>query len=85
MKNTLLLAYAGAMLLIAVSCRKNINQPERNCVEKDLDCGNTGCPEYYDPVCGCNSKTYHNSCDAEVHGIKKWTKGACPGDEDTTK
>jgi hypothetical protein len=32
----------------------------------------------YDPVCGCNNKTYGNACAAECSGIKKYTKGECP-------
>ena len=32
----------------------------------------------YDPVCGCNQKTYSNACMAQCHGITKYVKGECP-------
>jgi hypothetical protein len=45
------------------------------CVEKiNPDCV---CILIYDPVCGCNNKTYGNSCQAECSGIMQYTKGEC--------
>ena len=35
------------------------------------------CPENYDPVCGCDNKTYTNQCNAEINGVISWVKGPC--------
>lgn len=47
----------------------------KQCIEKPVaDCV---CTMQYDPVCGCNNKTYSNACTAECAGIKVYTKGPC--------
>ena len=38
---------------------------------------NCECVEVYDPVCGCDGKTYTNACKASCEGVKSWTKGEC--------
>jgi hypothetical protein len=35
----------------------------------------------YNPVCGCNNKTYGNACAAECAGITEYTKGPCKESE----
>ncbi|HNG90064.1 MAG TPA: PKD domain-containing protein, partial [Saprospiraceae bacterium] len=49
------------------------------CVDSSLIVPGGNCIALWDPVCGCDGKTYGNSCEARIfHGITSWVPGACP-------
>lgn len=60
------------MLMVAFGCHKEVDP---DCVEQPYD--GRACPFIYNPVCGCNGKTYGNSCVAESVGILKYSTGEC--------
>ena len=48
-----------------------------DCIDESKINDQIACIEIYDPVCGCNSKTYDIDCHAKNDGVLLWTVGAC--------
>ncbi|MEY4541061.1 MAG: hypothetical protein RLZZ306_2818 [Bacteroidota bacterium] len=73
MKKITLILIVGAM----IGCEQKLVEDDINpdCVEK-LNT-NIACTLQYDPVCGCNGKTYGNACAADASGIRVVYKGEC--------
>ena len=70
--------WISLLILIIVSCSKDKENNNENCIDESLIDITSACIEIYDPVCGCNGITYPNSCYAiTFNGIKSFTKGAC--------
>ena len=54
-----------------------------SCISKQDNCQalhnrqEIGCTREYLPVCGCNNRTYSNSCEANAWGIRDFLNGEC--------
>jgi len=62
------------IILIFFNCSSQKDYKENCIVGEKLT---IPCTKEYNPVCGCNDKTYPNSCYAEREGVTDWSKGAC--------
>ena len=49
----------------------------QNCIDTSKMNLNQVCSTIYDPVCGCDDRTYQNECRAEANGVVLWSKGIC--------
>ncbi|MDB2520775.1 Kazal-type serine protease inhibitor family protein [Flavobacteriaceae bacterium] len=73
--NRIISLFIWILLLIISACGKE--EQSSDCIDTDKIELTKACIEIYKPVCGCDNKTYSNSCFAGINGLKSWTEGTC--------
>ncbi|MFN3916947.1 MAG: Kazal-type serine protease inhibitor domain-containing protein [Flavobacteriales bacterium] len=67
------------IVVILLSCgnRKKTNAAKDDCINPAKIDPAAMCTADYNPVCGCDNKTYSNACRAINNGVTRWMPGEC--------
>jgi hypothetical protein len=56
---------------------KGAKKEMADCIDPNRRRPEVGCPDALKQVCGCNGKTYRNSCEADREGVTYYSPGKC--------
>jgi len=65
--------------LLVLSVILSVSDLQAQCIDQSLIDPSGTCSMAYIPVCGCDGRTYQNSCIATIEGgVNDYTQGPCP-------
>ncbi len=70
--------YLAGIILINCFAGCAAKTGTENCIDASKINNEMVCITLYEPVCGCDNKTYANSCYADRAGVTSFKPGECP-------